>query len=70
MAERTRKASGREPHDAKITTYLTASELLLLDHSILEMRRVYGIKVDRGRYVREALAAVSFRTIAEQVRQG
>ena len=62
--------SGRGPHEAKMTTYLTAGELLRLDHMVLELRRVYGIKVDRGRFVREVLAAASVRQVADRIRAG
>lgn len=51
-------------HEAKIAVYMTPKELLALDHTILEIRRVYGVKVDRSRYVREALHVASARGIA------
>lgn len=60
--------SGRTCHDAKMTTYLTSAELLAVDHTILEMRRVYGIKIDRSRFVREAIAAASARAIATRIK--
>lgn len=50
-----RPASGREKHDHKITVYLSAAELLDLEHARLALRRV-GYPVDRGRLVREAIA--------------
>ena len=50
-----RPASGREAHTQKITVYLSAEELLDLEHARLELRG-YGISVDRGRLVREAIA--------------
>jgi hypothetical protein len=50
-----RQASGRERHSQKITVYLSASELLDLERARLALRG-YGIAVDRGRIVREALA--------------
>jgi hypothetical protein len=62
------KMSERGAHDAKMTVYMTSRELLALDHMILEMRRVYGIKVDRSHFVREALAAASGRKIAERLK--
>jgi hypothetical protein len=52
-----RPASGRESHTQKITVYLTASELLELERARLALR-AYGIAVDRGRIVREALAVL------------
>lgn len=62
------KPSPRSTHDAKMTVYLTSAELLLLDHTILELRRIYGIKIDRSHFVREALAAASARCIAERIK--
>jgi hypothetical protein len=52
-----REASGREKHDHKITVYLSAGELLDLEHARLVMRRL-GVVVDRGRLVREAIAVL------------
>jgi hypothetical protein len=52
-----RQASGREPHPQKITVYLSAAELLDLERARLALR-VYGITVDRGRLVREAVAVM------------
>ena len=50
-----RQATGRERHDQKITVYLSAGELLDLEHARLKLRR-FGLVVDRGRLVREAIA--------------
>jgi len=52
-----RQASGRERHAQKITVYLSASELLDLERARLTLR-AFGITVDRGRIVREALAVL------------
>jgi hypothetical protein len=52
-----RPASGREQHTHKITVYLSADELLDLEHARLVLRR-FGITVDRGRLVREAIAVL------------
>ena len=52
-----REASGREAHPQKITVYLTAGELLDLERARLTLRG-YGITVDRGRLVREAIAVL------------
>jgi hypothetical protein len=52
-----RPASGRENHSQKITVYLSGSELLDLERARLALRG-YGIAVDRGRIVREALAVL------------
>jgi hypothetical protein len=50
-----RQATGREKHDQKITVYLSAAELLDLEHARLALRR-FGVVLDRGRLVREAIA--------------
>jgi hypothetical protein len=55
---RTRRPSGRVRHDEKITIYVTADELLDLEHARLSLRREQGLAVDRGRLVREAVALV------------
>jgi hypothetical protein len=52
-----RPASGREQHPSKITVYLSGSELLELERARLALRS-FGISVDRGRIVREALAVL------------
>jgi hypothetical protein len=53
-----RRPSGRVRHDEKITIYVTADELVDVEHARLELRRHHGLAVDRGRLVREALALV------------
>ena len=50
-----RQATGRERHDQKITVYLSATELIELEHARLRLRRL-GVVLDRGRLVREAIA--------------
>jgi hypothetical protein len=50
-----RQVTGRERHDQKITVYLSATELLDLEHARLRLRR-FGFVLDRGRLVREAIA--------------
>jgi hypothetical protein len=52
-----RPASGRETHSQKITVYLSADELLDLERARLTLR-ARGMVVDRGRLVREAIAAL------------
>jgi hypothetical protein len=52
-----RAPSGRVRHDEKMTVYVTADELLDIEHARLTLRRS-GLSVDRGRLVREALALV------------
>jgi hypothetical protein len=49
-----RGPSGRVRHDEKMTVYVTADELLDLEHARLTLRRA-GLSVDRGRLVREAI---------------
>ena len=51
-----RTASGRVKHDEKMTVYVTADELLDIEHARLELRRAHGLAVDRGRLVRAAVA--------------
>jgi len=52
-----RGPSGRVRHDEKMTVYVTADELLDIEHARLTLRRS-GLSVDRGRLVREAVALV------------
>jgi hypothetical protein len=56
-ADTERPASGRESHPQKITVYMSGTELFELERARLALRS-YGIAVDRGRIVREALAVV------------
>ena len=53
-----RRSSGRVRHDEKMTVYVTSDELFDLEHARLTLRRSYGVAVDRGRLVREAVAIV------------
>jgi hypothetical protein len=55
VASDERRATGREKHDQKITVYLSAAELLDLEHARLALRR-FGVVIDRGRLVREGIA--------------
>jgi hypothetical protein len=55
---RGRRSSGRVRHDEKMTVYVTADELVDIEHARLTLRRDHGLAVDRGRLVREALAIV------------
>jgi hypothetical protein len=52
-----RQASGREAHPQKITVYLSADEFLDLERARLSLH-IRGIRVDRGRLVREAIAVL------------
>jgi hypothetical protein len=58
VAEAPRRPSGRIKHDEKMTVYVTAQELLRLEHARLTLRAEHGLAVDRGRLVREALHLV------------
>ena len=49
-------ASGRVKHDEKMTVYVTAAELLSVEQARLKLRADLGRSVDRGRFVRAALA--------------
>jgi hypothetical protein len=53
-----RRPSGREAHDEKITVYVSAEELIDLEHAKITLRSEQGLAVDRGRIVREAVAIV------------
>lgn len=54
----TRRGSGRQKHDAKITVYVSGDELLAMEHARLKLRGSHDLVVDRGRLVREAVAVV------------
>ena len=53
-----RRSSGRVRHDEKITVYVSAEELLALEQARLNLRARHSMAVDRGRIVREAIAAM------------
>jgi hypothetical protein len=55
-SRRTRRSTGRERHDEKITVYVSSQELLDLEATRLALRANHGLAVDRGRIVREAIA--------------
>lgn len=50
------EASGRVKHDEKMTVYVTAAELMAVEQARLMLRSELGRSVDRGRFVRAALA--------------
>lgn len=56
--QRKSRPTGRERHEEKITVYVSAEELLDLEHARLVLRGEHGLAVDRGRIVREAVAVV------------
>jgi hypothetical protein len=51
-----RRSTGRQRHDEKITVYVSPEELLDLEKVRIMLRAEYGLVVDRGRIVREAIA--------------
>ena len=53
----TDRGSGRVRHEEKITVYVSREELLALEQARLTLRRL-GLAADRGRIVREAIAAL------------
>ena len=53
-----RRGSGRIRHEEKITVYVSAEELLALEQARLTLRARHGMAVERGRIVREAIAAM------------
>jgi hypothetical protein len=55
---RERPATGRRKHEEKITVYCSGAELLALERARLQLRAEFGLAIDRGRVVREALALV------------
>lgn len=55
-AEKPPVATGRVRHDHKITVYFSEDELLALEDANLDLRRKHGIRIDRGRFVRTAVA--------------
>ena len=57
-SRRSRRPSGRVRHDEKMTIYVTAAELLEIEHARLALRSRHGLAVDRGRLVREAIHLV------------
>lgn len=51
------RGSGRIRHEEKITVYVSRDELLRLEQARLSLRAEHGLAIDRGRIVREAVAA-------------
>jgi hypothetical protein len=50
------ETSGRVRHEEKITVYVSADELIAVEQARLRLQQ-QGIKVDRGRFVRAAIAS-------------
>lgn len=51
------RGTGRIRHEEKITVYISRDELVRLEQARLVLRAEHGLAVDRGRIVREAVAA-------------
>lgn len=51
------RGSGRVRHEEKITIYVSSDELIALEETRLRLRAEYGMAVDRGRIVRQAISA-------------
>ena len=64
-AEEEPAATGRVRHDEKITVYVSSEELLALEQARLQLRAQHGLRVDRGRIVRAAVA-IAMAELAEQ----
>jgi len=61
--------SGRTAHKHKVTFYLSEEEIHALDATVVEVRRRTGGKrIDRGRYIREAVFTASLSKIAARLR--
>ncbi len=52
-----RNGSGRVRHEEKITVYVSRDELLALEEARLRLRAEFGLAIDRGRIVRQAISA-------------
>lgn len=53
-----RRDASRKKHDSKITVYLSSDQLVALEQARVALRGTYGLAVDRGRVVREAVAVM------------
>lgn len=54
----TRRGTGRQKHDSKITVYVSGDELVEMEQARLSLRAKHGLVIDRGRLVREAVAVL------------
>lgn len=52
------RGTGRVRHEEKITVYVSREELVRLEQARLSIRAEHGLALDRGRIVREAVAAI------------
>lgn len=56
---KTGQAVGRRvDHDEKITVYISSRQLMTIEQARLRLKGEFGLRVDRGRLVREAVAIV------------
>lgn len=56
---KTGQAAGRRvDHDEKITVYISSEQLMTIEQARLRLKGEFGLRVDRGRLVREAVAIV------------
>lgn len=53
-----RRGTGRQKHDSKITVYVSGDELVAMEQARLTLRASHDLAVDRGRLVREAVAVL------------
>ena len=53
-----KRGTGRQKHDAKITVYVSGTELIAMEQARLTLRGSHDLVVDRGRLVREAVAVL------------
>ena len=51
-----RREPTKSKHDEKITVYLSSEDLIAIEQARLQLKADYGVRVDRGRLVREAVA--------------
>ena len=57
-------ATKRSKHDEKITVYLSSQDLIAIEQARLQLKADFGLKIDRGRLVRESIE-VALRDLAE-----
>lgn len=64
------RAKTTSRHDEKITIYLSSADLLAIEQARLQLKAEHGIKVDRGRLVREATAMILEEFSAQGAQSG
>lgn len=60
-------AAGRQHHDVKVTVYMSREEFAALEQARVDLCSRWGIRIDRGRLVREALHAFSLARVVERL---